>query len=141
MKEKICLTGLLLGTNHGCITELQCNGNIPVHLHPKSSKSVTPAAGKVMFAMFWDSQGVLFAHFQKSGENTNFASYCEVLLRLRGAIRRKRPGQLTRGVLLHHDNARPHTALETQERIKELEWELLEHPPYIPDMARHSVFK
>jgi hypothetical protein len=36
MKEKICLTGLLLGTNHGCSTTnpnqsvLQCNGNIPV---------------------------------------------------------------------------------------------------------------
>jgi hypothetical protein len=38
MKEKICSTGLLLGTNSGCITtnpnqsELQCNGNIPVHI-------------------------------------------------------------------------------------------------------------
>jgi hypothetical protein len=38
MKEKICLTGLLLGTNHGCITTnpnqsvLQCSRNIPVYL-------------------------------------------------------------------------------------------------------------
>jgi hypothetical protein len=38
MKEKIWLTGLLLGTNHGCITTdpdqsvLQSNGNIPVHI-------------------------------------------------------------------------------------------------------------
>jgi hypothetical protein len=44
MKEKICLTGLLLGTNHGCITTnpnpsvLQSNGNIPVLLEPKSSR-------------------------------------------------------------------------------------------------------
>jgi hypothetical protein len=36
MKEKVCLTGLLLGTNHGCIITnptqrmLQCNGNIEV---------------------------------------------------------------------------------------------------------------
>jgi hypothetical protein len=44
MKEKLCLTGLLLRTNHGCITTnpnqsvLQCNRNIPVHLlvQPKS---------------------------------------------------------------------------------------------------------
>jgi histone-lysine N-methyltransferase SETMAR len=50
---------------------------------------------------------------------------------------RKRPGQLARGVLLHHDKARPHTAGATQERIRELlvEWELLEHPPYSPDVV------
>jgi hypothetical protein len=42
MKEEICLTGLWLGTNHGCITTnpnqsvLQCNGNNLVHFQPKS---------------------------------------------------------------------------------------------------------
>jgi histone-lysine N-methyltransferase SETMAR len=45
------------------------------------------------------------------------------------------PGQLARGVLLHHDNARPHTAPATQDRIQELQWELLEHLPYSPDLA------
>jgi hypothetical protein len=37
--------------------------------------------------------------------------------------------------LLHHDNARPHTAQATQKRIQELQWELLEHLPYNPDLA------
>jgi hypothetical protein len=42
MKETICLTGLLLGMTHVCITTnlnqsiFQCNGNIPVHPQPKS---------------------------------------------------------------------------------------------------------
>ncbi|PNF30022.1 hypothetical protein B7P43_G05833 [Cryptotermes secundus] len=43
--------------------------------------------------------------------------------------------QLARRVLLHHDNARHHTARETQGRIQELQWELLEHPPYSPVLA------
>jgi hypothetical protein len=60
-----------------------------------------------MLTVFWDSQGVLLAHFQKRGENVNSASYCEVLLKLRDAVRGKRPGLLARGILLHHDNARP----------------------------------
>jgi histone-lysine N-methyltransferase SETMAR len=98
-----------------------------------SQFTFTPSVGKVMLTVFWDSQGVLLAHLQKRGENVTPASYCEVLLKLRDSIRRKRPGQLARGVLLHHDNDGPHTAWVTQERIQELQWELLEHPPYSPD--------
>jgi hypothetical protein len=62
-------------------------------------------------------------------------SYCEVLLKLREAVYRKPPSQLARGVLLHHENAKHHTAQGTQERIQELRWELLEHPPYNLDLA------
>jgi histone-lysine N-methyltransferase SETMAR len=38
-------------------------------------------------------------------------------------------------VQLHHDNARPPTARATQVRIHELQLELLESPPYSPDLA------
>jgi hypothetical protein len=31
-----------------------------------------------MLTMFWDSQGVLLAHFQKQSENVNSASYSSV---------------------------------------------------------------
>jgi hypothetical protein len=98
------------------------------HRGSPSSKTfkVTPPAGKVVLTMFWDSHGVLLAHFQKRGENVNSASYCEVL-KLQNVINRKCPAQLARGVLHNHDNARPHTAQATQERIRELQWELLEH--------------
>jgi hypothetical protein len=100
----------------------------------KMSK-VTPSAGNVMLTVFWDSQGVLLARFQKCGENVYSVSYCEVLLKLRDSIRRKCSGQLAREVLLHHDNARPRTDQATQERIQELQWELLEYPPYNLDLA------
>jgi hypothetical protein len=90
-----------------------------------------PSAGEVMFIVFWDSRGILLVHFQKHGGNVNAAVYCELLLKLWNAIQRKHPGQLARGVLLNHDNARPHT----QERIQKLQWELSEHPPYRPDLA------
>jgi histone-lysine N-methyltransferase SETMAR len=88
--------------------------------------------------MFWDYQGVLLAHFQKHGENMNSASYkyYAVLLKLWDAIHRKHPGQLARGVLLHHDNTKiPHTARATKERIQDLQRELLEHPPYSPNLV------
>jgi hypothetical protein len=110
--------------------------NASVHWKHPSSPSLkqfkvksTPSAGKVMLTVFWDSQGVLLAHFQKCGENVNSASYCDILLKLRDAIRRKRPGQVARGVLLYHDNARPHTDQATQKGIQELQWEFSEHQP------------
>jgi histone-lysine N-methyltransferase SETMAR len=56
-------------------------------------------------------------------------------LKLPDAIRRKRPGQLARGVLFFHDSARPHTARATKKKIQELQCELLKHLPYSPDLA------
>jgi hypothetical protein len=88
-----------------------------------------------MLTVCWDSQGVLFAILRCVVEMLNSASYFEVLLKLCDAIRRKRPGQLARGALLHHDNAKPHTARATQERIQALQWELPEHPSYSPYLA------
>jgi histone-lysine N-methyltransferase SETMAR len=112
--------------------------------HPSSLSTkkfkVMPSGGKVMLTVFWDTQGILSAHFQKHGENVNSASYGKVLLKLQDAIYRKCPGQLARGVLLHHDNGRPHIARESQERIQELQWELLDHPSYSPDLAPSDFY-
>jgi histone-lysine N-methyltransferase SETMAR len=90
---------------------------------------VTPSTVKVMLTVFWDTQGLLLVYFQKRSENVNSTSYREVLLKLWDVIRRKCSGQVPRSVLLHHDNARPHTARATQERIQEPQWELLELGP------------
>jgi hypothetical protein len=60
----------------------------------------------------------------------------DVLLKLRDAIRKKNhPNQLVRGVLLHHDNARPHTAQATQERFQELQLGLLERSALQPGLG------
>ena len=42
---------------------------------------------------------------------------------------------LSKEVLLHHDNARPHTAAGTVETVQQLGFELLEHPPYSLDLV------
>jgi hypothetical protein len=90
--------------------------------HPSSPSTrkfkAMPSAWKVMLTVFWDSQGVLLAHFQKRRENVNSASYCEVLLKRQDAICRTHPGQLARGVQLHRDNARPYTTEQPRRDFK-----------------------
>ena len=39
------------------------------------------------------------------------------------------------GVLLLHDNARPHSANQTTATQRSFKWEVLQHPPYSPDLA------
>ena len=96
---------------------------------------VVQSAGKVMATVFWDMKGVLLVEFQRHGQSVNAASYCALLERLKKAILRKRRGLLKNGVILLHDNARPHTARLTQETIDNLGFEVLPHPLYSPDLA------
>jgi histone-lysine N-methyltransferase SETMAR len=64
----------------------------------------------------------------------NAAYYCQLLDDMKAAYKTKRRRQPIRNVILLHDNARPHTAVLTQDKLKEFHWEILEHPPYSPDL-------
>jgi histone-lysine N-methyltransferase SETMAR len=55
--------------------------------------------------------------------------------KLKPAIRSKWRGLLSKTVLLHHDNVQPPAAVATIETIQKLNFELLPHPPYSPDLA------
>ena len=62
--------------------------------------------------------------------------YCQQLDRIHAALVRSRPQLVNgKGVLFHQDNARPHVSAQTLKKISELKWELVEHPPYSPDLA------
>ncbi|GFY04481.1 histone-lysine N-methyltransferase SETMAR [Trichonephila clavipes] len=55
--------------------------------------------------------------------------------RLKLAIDQKWPELVNRSVVLHQDNARPHTYLVTRQNLWELGWKVLMLPPYSPDLA------
>jgi len=54
--------------------------------------------------------------------------------RLKPEIRSKHQGQLSKGIVLLHDNAHPHTAAHTVETLQKLKFEVLAHPLYSPDL-------
>ena len=55
--------------------------------------------------------------------------------RLKPAISSNRQGLLSKCVVLLHDNARPHTAAQTSETLRNLKFEVMVHPPYCPDLV------
>ena len=78
----------------------------------------------------------LLEHDLERGTTVNSEGYSEMLSTgLKPAIRIKRRGLLSSGVLLLHDNAHPHTAIHTLQTLVKLGFTVLEHPAYSPDLA------
>jgi histone-lysine N-methyltransferase SETMAR len=104
---------------------------------PKSKKFHTqPSAGNVMLTVFWDEQGVILKHYMNRGNTVTSTMYAYLLKNhLRPAIKSKRCGPLSTGVLLQHENAWSHTAHSTVATIQDQSFECLPHPPYSPALA------
>jgi len=77
--------------------------------------------------MFWDRKGILLVNFLPQGSTINAGVYCNTLKKLCRAIRNKRLGMLSRGVVMIHDSTRPHTLLP-QNLITTFRWEQFDHP-------------
>ena len=80
-----------------------------------------------MATVFWDTTGVILIEYLERGRTINADRYCATLTKLRETIRRKRPGLLSKGAILLHDNARPHAARQAQELLQRFKWEVWNH--------------
>ncbi|GBM10466.1 hypothetical protein AVEN_263374-1 [Araneus ventricosus] len=64
-----------------------------------------------------------------------------MLIKVHDAIRKKRRNEFRRKVVLfHQDSARPHVSTMTGWTLYKLEWDLIQHPPYSPDMALSDFY-
>lgn len=106
---------------------------------PKKFK-VSSSAGKVMASVFWDAKGIIMVEYLEKGATITGSYYADQIRRLRKAIKEKRRGKLRAGVLFHQDNAPAHKAAVAMTAIQETGFELLEHPPYSPDLAPSDFY-
>src|SRR6476469_7879136 len=114
----------------------QCNGKTLDLPHPARLQASQASAGKVMATIFWDTQGVILPQ----GSNITGTYYKNVPNQLRDALKQKRRGKLSRGILLLHDNTPSHSSRIAQAALDECGFEQLCHPPYSPDLAPIDVF-
>ncbi|KAK6758695.1 hypothetical protein RB195_016115 [Necator americanus] len=88
---------------------------------------------KVMLSVWWGVHGIY--RFELPPDNTKVtAEVCLAQLqRLADKIHREH--SKLDNVRLLHDDARPHIAKKTSQKILELGWEVLPHPSYSTDLA------
>jgi len=97
---------------------------------------LTTICGKGYADSLWDERGVILEHYKPRRNTVTSATYAVLLKNhLLPAIKSKRRGLLSKGVLLQHDNARLHTARSAVPTIQDLSFECLPHPPHSPDLA------
>ena len=94
------------------------------------------AVGKRMFAIFLTTRGLLEFVMLPAKHTVTAAWYTECCLpKVFQAVEGLRPKSGIRGMKFHHDNAPAHTAGRTKEFLRQSGLEMIEHPPYNPDLA------
>ncbi|CAO4387804.1 unnamed protein product [Caenorhabditis nigoni] len=88
---------------------------------------------KVMLCVWWNSKGLVYFEVLEKGQTVTADLYKRQLDQVQQSLRRL--GVDTSTTKFLHDNARPHVAKVTQQKIEELGWEIFGHPPYSPDLA------
>ncbi|XP_047365378.1 histone-lysine N-methyltransferase SETMAR-like [Vespa velutina] len=61
--------------------------------------------------------------------------------KLNDALQQKRPELINRkSIVFYQDNARPHTSLVSRQKLLQLEWDTMPHPPYSPDLTASDYY-
>jgi len=93
-----------------------------------------------MALVFWDTEGILFIDYLEKGKTITGEYYSNLLPRLDEKIYEKRSGLQKRKIIFHQDSAPAHKSVLAMGKLRDLRYELLEHPPHFPDLAPSDFF-
>lgn len=93
---------------------------------------------KLMLCVWWSIEGLIHKEILSKNETITSEKYCQQLGRLYATMKTRRPNH--NEVIFHHDNARPHSARLTKKLLDDFGWEVLDHPPYSPDIAASDFY-
>ncbi|GBP31815.1 Mariner Mos1 transposase [Eumeta japonica] len=103
--------------------------------HPQQNRILKEK--KLMLCIRWDQLDVVYYELFNPSKTITGTLYRTQLMRLSRALKEKRPHCYSRNdkIILLHDNAPPHVAVLVKTYLKTLDWEVLSHPQYSPDIA------
>ena len=89
-----------------------------------------------MVTVWWSAAGLIHHSFLNPGETITAEKYCQQIDEMHQKLQRMCPRLVNmKGPNLLHDNARPHVAQSTLQKLNELGYETLPHPPYSSDLS------
>jgi len=91
---------------------------------------VQALAGKIMYTVFWDAEGVLLIGYMLDMVTVTEVYYADLVHKLLVAIKQKCRGKLTKVPLVLHDSASAHRSHVVQATVLECGFEEMRHPPY-----------
>ena len=93
-------------------------------------------SNRMLYAIFFDSKGPVLQIPVPKGSSVTGKFYREsVLTQLVDFYQKRRPCTGVRSIKLLHDNAPTHKSVTVQEYLKESGLDVLDHPPYSPDLS------
>lgn len=111
---------------------------------PRESRAKRPmtqqSAGKVLASVFWDADGILLIDYLEHGRTINADYYIALLDRLDTILREKRKRTQRKNILFLHDNAPAHKSHKAMNKLEQLGYEIVQHPPYSPDLAPSDYY-
>ncbi|UYV64507.1 hypothetical protein LAZ67_3001027 [Cordylochernes scorpioides] len=109
---------------------------------PRTKKSrLCKSKNKVLLATFFDIKGIVHYEYLEEGRTINKESYLNIMRRVRESIRLKKSEMWSsKNWIIHHDNAPPHTATSVLTYLAKHDIQILQQPPYSPDLAPNDFF-
>ncbi|GFW08079.1 mariner Mos1 transposase [Trichonephila clavipes] len=90
--------------------------------------------------VFWDSHGVILIDYFQKRKTITRAYYASLLDKLKAELAEKLPHLQKKKILFHQNNVLSYTSAVAMAKIYELRFELLDHPPYSPNLAPSDFF-
>jgi hypothetical protein len=89
---------------------------------------------------FFDNEGLIYTNYVPRGKMVNVDYIVEALSRFLAVFKKKRLNMAAGEWFFHWDNAPVHTVTVVKDWMVAKDFRLIEHPPYLPDLALADFF-
>ena len=96
---------------------------------------------KIMIFSAFSVSGIVYIDALPTNTTFNSTYMCNhILPELTAKAKESAAKKTKHSLILHFDNAKPHTSKMTTQKISELHWKKLDQPPYSPDISPNDFF-